>query len=120
MPARFRPEFERGGRLTQNYERCLSLWTLGEFDRLSAEYQAAAKEGDVQARNLARVWAAYSYDVEIDGQGRMSIPPRLRDFAGLSGEVMVTGAIDHIELWNPEEWEVRVAPAQEVFLGGAA
>lgn len=118
LPARFRTTFERGGCLTQNYERCLSLWTPGEFDRQASEMLAASRTGSADARNFARVWAAGSVDVEIDRQGRMGIPSHLREFAGLTGEVLVTGAIDHIELWNPEEWRVRVAPAQEIFLGG--
>ena len=56
-------------------------------------------------------------EVEIDRQGRMGIASNLREFAGLDGEVLVIGAIDHIELWNPEEWATRVAPAQAIFLG---
>jgi MraZ protein len=128
LPARFRTSFEHGGCLTQNYERCLSLWTPGEFDRQANEMLAAVRgregeprdfAGDAEARNFARVWAAGSVDVEIDRQGRMGIPVHLREFAGLNGEVLVTGAIDHIELWNPEEWRVRVAPAQARFLGDA-
>lgn len=117
LPAHFRPAFERGGYLTLNFERCLSLWTPGEFDRQSADMQATFREGTPEARNFARIWAAGSVDVEIDRQGRMGIPAHLREFAGLAGAVLVTGAIDHIELWNPEEWQQRVAPAQAVFLG---
>jgi MraZ protein len=120
LPARFRTSFDRGGCLTQNYERCLSLWTPGEFDRQASEMLAASREGTAAARNFARVWAAGSVDVEIDRQGRMGIPAHLREFAGLGSDVLVTGAIDHIELWNPEEWRVRVAPAQAIFLGETA
>lgn len=117
LPARFRPSFERGGFLTQGFERCLTLWTPGEFERQSAEMQASYREGTPESRNFARVWSSGSVDVEIDRQGRMGIPAHLREFAGLDGEVLVTGVIDHIELWDPEEWQVRVAPAQAVFLG---
>lgn len=117
LPAPFRASFEHGGHLTQNYERCLSLWTPGAFDRQAEEMLEGTKVGTSEARNFARVWAAGSVDVQIDRQGRMGIPAHLREFAGLNGEVLVTGAIDHIELWNPEEWRVRVAPAQDKFLG---
>ena len=117
LPARFRSSFERGGCLTQHHERCLALWTPGEFDRQMSEMLVAAREGSAADRNFTRVWAAGSVEVEIDRQGRMGIPSNLREFAGLEGEVLVVGAIDHIELWNPEEWTVRVAPAQAIFLG---
>ena len=118
LPAKYRADFEHGGYLTEHREGCLALWTPGEFDRQAAEMLEATRGGDADARNFARVWAAGSVEVEIDRQGRMGIPGHLREFAGLNGEVLVTGAIDHIELWNPEEWRVRVAPAQEIFLGG--
>jgi MraZ protein len=117
LPARFRASFESGGRLTQHHERCLALWTPGEFDRQMAERLAASRDGATAERNVLRVWAAGSVEVEIDRQGRMGIPAHLRDFAGLTAEVLVSGAIDHIELWNPEEWTERVAPAQAIFLG---
>jgi MraZ protein len=120
LPARFRPAFEHGGYLTLNFERCLSLWTPGEFDRQSAEMQARFREGTAEARNHARIWAAGSEDVEIDRQGRMGIPGHLREFAGFTAKVLVTGAIDHVELWDPEEWQNQVAPAQAVFLGATA
>lgn len=117
LPSRFRTSFEGGGRLTQHHERCLALWTPGEFDRQMSEMLAASREGNAAERNVLRVWAAGSVEVEIDRQGRMGIPANLREFAGLNGEVLVNGAIDHIELWDPEEWTVRVAPAQAIFLG---
>ena len=82
-----------------------------------SEMLAKAREGSPEARNVVRVWAAGSVEVEIDRQGRMGIASNLREFAGLDGEVLVIGAIDHIELWNPEEWATRVAPAQAIFLG---
>ena len=117
LPARFRTSFERGGYLTQHHERCLALWTPGEFDRQMSEMLATTRDASAAERNFARVWAAGSVEVEIDRQGRMGIPAGLREFAGLDGEVLVSGAIDHIELWNPEEWTSRVAPAQAIFLG---
>ena len=45
-----------------------------------------------------------SAEVEIDRQGRMPIPAHLRSFAGLDAEVLVHGAIDRVELWNPAAW----------------
>ncbi|HLK45839.1 MAG TPA: division/cell wall cluster transcriptional repressor MraZ [Acidimicrobiales bacterium] len=120
LPAVYRPSFERGGYLTQGFERCLTLWTPGEFERQLADMQASYREGTPESRGFARVWSSGSVAVEIDRQGRMGIPAHLREFAGLDGGVLVAGVLDHIELWNPEEWRVRVAPAQDKFLGETA
>ena len=118
LPARYRPSFERGGYLALNFERCLSLWTPGEFDRQSAEMQATFREGTPRGQerreDLGRRAPSTSRST---ARGGWASPPHLREFAGLTTEVLVTGAIDHIELWDPEEWRVRVAPAQAIFLG---
>ncbi len=115
LPAKFRPDFERGGYLTQHREGCLALWTPGEFQRQLQAMQQQAAEGRT-ARNRARLWSASSYEVEIDRQGRMAIPARLRGFALLEADVLVHGAIDRIELWNPAVWEERVAPEERWLL----
>jgi MraZ protein len=79
--------------------------------------QQSASESPGQ-RNLARVWASGSHEVEIDRQGRMAIPSHLRDFAGLDGDVLVHGAIDRVELWNPGVWDQRVKPMEQRLTEG--
>ena len=63
-------------------------------------------------RNLARIWASGSADVEIDRQGRLGIPSYLRDFARLESGVLVIGALNRVELWNPGRVGPRVLPAE--------
>lgn len=115
LPAKFRAEFERGGYLTTNREGCLALWTPAEFDRQLQTMQEQAAAGRTN-RNRARLWAASSHEVELDRQGRMAIPARLRHFAALEGDVLVNGAIDRVELWAPAVWEERVVPDEQWFL----
>jgi MraZ protein len=55
--------------------------------------------------------------VEIDRQGRMAIPALLRTFARLESEVLVHGAIDRVELWNPATWIEKVQPEEAWLLG---
>jgi MraZ protein len=117
LPAKYRAHFERGGYLAQQSEGCLALWTLGEFDRQMAAMQEKAVLGRSE-RNQARLWAANSHEVEIDRQGRMAIPAHLRAFAGLEAEVLVHGAIDRVELWNPPSWAARVLPEENWLLSG--
>ena len=117
LPAKFRGQFERGGYLTQNSEGCLALWTPAEFERQMASMQDERTSGRAE-RNQARIWAANSAEVEIDRQGRMPIPSHLREFAGLDAEVLVHGAIDRVELWNPTAWAERVMPEESWLLEG--
>ncbi len=118
LPARFRESFARGGFLTANQEGCVALWTPGEFERQMTEMLERSKS-DKDGRNRARIWASNSAEVEVDKQGRMAVPAHLREFADLSAEVLINGAIDRIELWNPTRWEERVRPAEAWFLEDA-
>lgn len=43
--------------------------------------------------------------VEYDSQGRISVPANLRQYAGLSSDVVVIGAGDHFEIWDKNEWK---------------
>ena len=115
LPSKFRGQFEHGGYLTQHTEGCLALWTPGEFQRQMESMQTKADGGRAD-RNRARIWASNSAEVEIDRQGRMPIPQHLRSFAGLDAEVLVHGAIDRVELWNPPAWAERVQPEESWLL----
>lgn len=116
LPVRFRPPFEHGGYLTQYHERCLALWPPEEFQEQMVAMHERAAEGPAQ-RNLARVWASGSQEVEVDRQGRLAIPAFLREFAGLEGDVLVNGAIDRVELWDPGTWEEKVQPEESRLVG---
>lgn len=111
LPSKFRPAFEHGGYLSQYNDRCLALWTPEDFENQMANMEQAQANGR-DDRNLARLWAAGVHEVEIDKQGRMAIPGFLRDYSQLTDAVLVHGAINRVELWSPEQWEQKVAPAE--------
>lgn len=117
LPAKFRGAFEHGGYLTQFQDGCLSLWAPAEFDVQMESMQTLAS-GSKSDRNLARLWASTSHEVEVDKQGRMAIPSHLREFAGLDGDVLVHGAIDRVELWNPASWAQKVQPTEQRLTEG--
>ena len=57
-----------------------------------------------RARSFRRVVFANASNTTLDKSGRVLIPPRLREFAGIDGEVVVAGLNTYIELWNPDFW----------------
>ncbi len=119
LPARFRAEFERGGHVSPNSEGCVALWTPGEFARQSEERLTQARSGGSNERQQARYWAANSSDVEFDKQGRFALPTSIRDYAQLDGEVLIVGALDHVELWAPSVFDRMVNPAEHSFRQGS-
>jgi MraZ protein len=111
LPVKFRAPFERGGFLSQYHDGCLALWTPDEYDRQLETMEQASVQGRDQ-RNLARVWAQGSTEVEVDRSGRMAIPAYLRNWAQLESEVLIMGAIGRVEIWSPRVWEERVLPTE--------
>lgn len=111
LPVRFRGDLGSHAYLTKHHERCLALWTPEEFDKKLSEMELLQETGRAE-RNLARVWAAGSTEVEIDRQGRLAIPATMRDFARLEGDVLVMGAINRVELWDPSAWSQRIEPSE--------
>lgn len=117
LPARFRAEFGAKAHLTHFFEGCVAVWTTSEFDRQKREVLAHAKENTADARNHMRVWSWGTSDVDVDRQGRFVVPAKSREYAGLAGEVVILGAIDHLEIWNPNWYAERVQPAEQYFSG---
>lgn len=115
LPAKFRVHFEHGGFLTQFSGGCLALWTPAEFDVQSTEMEEAQKRGAAE-RNLARVFASGTQEVEVDKQGRLAIVAPLRAFAQLDDAVLVNGALNRIELWSPQRWEEKVAATEAALI----
>jgi MraZ protein len=109
LPARFRPAFDTQAFVSKHNERCLAVWTPESFES-KLDQMESLQERSPQDRQVVRAWASGSSEVELDRQGRLAIPAYLREYARLESAVLVHGAINHIELWDPSEWEVRGVP----------
>ena len=118
LPAKFRAAFEHLGHLSPNTEGCVALWTPSEFARQSEQRLEQSRSGGASQRQQARYWAANSSDVEFDKQGRFALPNAIRDYGQLSGDVLVVGVLDHVELWNPTVYAEQVNPAEQIFKQG--
>ena len=107
IPAKFRAELDAGLVVTRGIDRCLAVYPLAEWEQF-AERVSGLPMTDPRARNFRRLLFANASDVFPDKQGRVLIPPRLREYANLDGEVVVTGLNTYVEVWSAEEWdEVR-------------
>ena len=124
LPAKFRAAFAPGLVMTRGQERCLFLLPLVEFRRMH-ERLSTAPVTSKQARDYLRVFLSGASDEVPDKQGRVSIPPMLRAYAGLDRDVAVIGAGTRVEIWDLQAWETYLAEqeagyaetAEEVFPG---
>ena len=60
-----------------------------------------------KSRELQLFFVAPSQDMELDGQGRILVPAKLRAYAGLDKNLVIVGMIDHLEIWSEEEWNAQ-------------
>ncbi len=122
LPARFREQLEKAY-LTSEVERCLAVWPPAEFESRARELREAARH-DGASHDRAAFFFAGAQEVTPDKQGRIAIPPSLREFAGLAeGPVVVTGAFDHVEIRATESWQQKKSRGEEAlarqqFAGG--
>lgn len=102
VPARFRGQLDRGAVISKGMGRCLSVYTLVRWE----EKSAVLVEGktDEELRDFERRIYPSASEVELDSQGRLVIPAKLRAYAGLSNEVTIAGVRDHIEIWDRQAW----------------
>jgi MraZ protein len=117
LPAKFRDAFRDGAFLTKLPEGCLGVWTQPEFDKQTAAVLERARQGQAN-RNVARVWSAGVSDGAPDAQGRVAVPPHLRTYAQLDGDVVITGVINHLEIWNARKWDEINAEGSQFLISG--
>jgi MraZ protein len=104
LPAKFREALAGGVVIAKSPEACLFVFELEEFARLTQPLRGAAF-GDRQARDYSRAFFASASDEIPDRQGRITIPPPLRAYAGLERECVVVGVNSYLEIWDRETWE---------------
>ena len=83
---------------------CLGLWTLEGFDAIADDFATRVEAQEAPMRDF-RVFMAYAAEVTPDQQGRVVIPQRLRDYAKLGSEVVVSGRRDRAEIWDRAAWD---------------
>jgi MraZ protein len=116
LPSKFRDELADGAYITKVLDGCLAIYTAEEFQKVAREMQESAKRGATE-RNVVRSFAGGAAEVEPDKQGRITIPPHLRSFAGLEREVIIAGVFSRIEIWDAQRWRQVDQEGSESLVG---
>ncbi len=105
MPSRFRDDLPEQLIVTKGFDQCVAVYPIQVWRELTAKISCVAADRS-QGRELRRMLFSEAMDFELDKQGRMLIPDRLREYAGLelSTEVLIVGLEKIIELWNQKTW----------------
>jgi MraZ protein len=114
LPAKYRDELAGGLVITKGQERCLYVFPLAEFTRLTQALRTAPVTGKT-VRDYSRVFFASASDELPDKQGRITIPPALRQYAGLQRDCVVVGANTRLEIWDTVAWQGYLDQQEDAF-----
>lgn len=114
LPAKFREQLEGGLVITRGQEHCLFVWAMPDWLRLTEQMRLAPVTNKA-ARDYQRMFFAAASDEVPDKQGRVTIPPLLREYAGLQRDCVVIGANDRLEIWDAQAWATYTEAQEPAF-----
>ena len=112
IPAKLREELGKKFYLTIGQDHCLTIYSEEKW----SDVMERMRQMSYSKVKALRFMFANATDCEPDAQGRILIPAKLRQYAGLEKEVVVTASFERVEIWNSERW---TAMEEEAFSSGS-
>ncbi len=103
IPSKFREALGDEFVVTLGLDGCLFVYPNEEW--MSFVAQLKSLPGSKEARQMQRYFMAGAADCEVDKQGRILIPNKLREHAGLEKDIVFVGVLSKIEIWSKEKWD---------------
>lgn len=101
IPAKLREELGDSFVVTKGLDGCLFIYAQKEWQQLEDKIRQLPMS---KSRQLQRFFLSSASDVSVDKQGRIVVPPVLRDYAELTHEVTIIGVLERAEIWSAEKW----------------
>ena len=114
LPAKFRDELSAGVVVTRGQERCLYVFSKSEFESVHEKIRQAPVTSE-EARKYLRLFLSGAADDTPDKQGRVLVPQLLRDYAGLTKELVIIGVGSRAEIWDATSWQEYLSSNEEKF-----
>jgi MraZ protein len=111
LPAKLREQLGDEVVITRGLDGCLSVYSRAAFEVL-AERMGTLDPLNRETRTMQRFFFTGAPPVELDKAGRMVIPARLLESAGIQREVTVAGVYDHLEIWDRARWREQMHEAE--------
>jgi MraZ protein len=111
IPTRFRDLVKTNGDprlIVTNFEQCLAVYPYAEWQEIE-EKMGRLSLVDRDIRSFKRFFFSGANECSLDGQGRILIPPSLREYAKLEKEVILAGQLKYFEIWDKVRFEEELA-----------
>ena len=112
LPPKYRERLKDGLVLTAGAEKCIVAYSSSEWDKLASNLTGGSIVPS-KLRRLNRAVFASAYSQDADAQGRIALPQRLREHAGITDDIVVAGANVYFEIWNRDQWQAEKVASQE-------
>jgi MraZ protein len=113
LPAAYRREAgEQPFVLLQVHPPALTLYPQSVWRSVAEDLRGLQRQ-DRRSRLLVLKLLANAVEATPDGHGRILVPARLQEAAGLQGQALLVGGIDKIEIWNPQTFEQDATDAAD-------
>jgi len=112
IPPTFRDFVEDGMVVTRGMDSCLFVFPMRSWQQIE-ESLTSLPLTDPGSRNFVRFFYSGAAKAKLDSTGRIGLPPTLRRFANLEGNVMVVGAPNRLEIWNEDQWLANLEAVQD-------
>ena len=87
-------------------DKCLLIYPLPDWEEIERKLMRLPTL-NTQARRLQRLMVGHATELELDSHGRVLVPPKLREYAGLTRQAMLIGQGNRFELWDEPHWNER-------------
>lgn len=85
-------------------DKCLMLYPMPTWLEVEAEVSRLPSTNK-SARRIKRLLVGYATDVNMDKNGRLLVPPALREFAGIDKQIVLIGQGSKFEIWDEQHWK---------------
>jgi len=113
VPPRFRRQLEDGLVLSFSQDGCISLYPVAEWEKIANKLNSNGSFETSKMRRLKRAIFATAFPGEMDGQGRITVPAKLREYAGIESDMVLVGMNNYMELWSNEKWQSELTTSME-------
>ena len=103
IPAKLREELGVTFYLAMGVDECLAIYPQETWNRFTEKFASLPMSQSKKMRSLF----ANAARCELDSQGRIVIPQKLRKYAGLEKAAVIIGVNDRAEIWSAETWNAR-------------
>ena len=118
IPSRFREvmkeHYTERFVITRGLDRCLFLFPEDEWRTQESRFRALSFTKQ-EARRFNRFYFSGAVELTCDRQGRVLLPPYLKDYAGIKRDVVLVGVSNRIEIWDKDEWRKFYEQFKETY-----